>query len=241
MKGMTRGMKTASAGDGPLVHLAFEWDFPEGDDQRSTAREAVDALFALAEGWIEVLGLEIRLACYDRETLGEAAKVDLARPYHLLVREPRMDTVQIGPTYRTVETVLAAIERQTVAAFVEEVLSQTCGEPTRHETGLALLDVLASWTPLPPDWERSDALSLDCYAGTITTPVERRDGHAWVAAPPVPYLVHQPVAISVVNVGGWFRLTIDVHWSPWVDELERRGSPLFDGIARLEARGWSRK
>ncbi len=115
---MTSGIKTASAGDGPALHLALEWDFPEGGDQRSNAREAVDALFAVAEGWIEVLGLELRLGCYDRETLGEA-DVDPLRPYHLLVREPRVADVQVRPTYRALESGLAAIERQGVAAFVD--------------------------------------------------------------------------------------------------------------------------
>ncbi len=236
---MTSHAKTARTGEGPAESLSLEWMSPEGADERANAREAVESLFTVAESWIEVLGLEIRLGCYDRETLGET-DFDPPRPYHLLVREPRAADVTIDPTYRALETRLPAIDREAVAAFVEQVLSQTCGDPTRHETGLGELVVRASRTPLPPDWADSGVLSLDCYAGTVVIPVEHRDGQRWVAAPPARYLVHQPVALSVMNTVGWFRLAIDVYWSPWVGELARPGSPLFDGVARLEARGWSR-
>jgi hypothetical protein len=182
----------------------------------------------------------LRLACYDRETLGEA-DVDPPRPYHLLVREPRAADVGIVPTYRALESSLVAIDGESVATFAEQLLSQTCGDPMRYATGLGDLVVLASQTPLPPNWTHSDALWLDCYAGTVAVPVEYRDGQTWVAAPPSRYLIHQPVALSVMNTVGCYRLAIDVYWSPWVGELARPGTPLFEGIARLERRGWKRE
>jgi hypothetical protein len=236
---MTAATSTARTGDGTAEHLAFEWMVPDGADERESAREVVDALFTVSEGWIEVLGLELRLACYDRETLGEV-DVDPPRPHHLLVRDPRAADVSIESTYRTIESKLPAIGRESVVAFVEQVLPQACGDAIRHMTGVADLVVRASRIPLPRDWAGSDVLPLDCYAGTIVIPVEHRAGQDWVAAPPARYLLHQPVALSVMNAVGCYRLAIDVYWSPWVGEIVRPGSPLAEGIARLERRGWFR-
>src|SRR6266545_1644242 len=45
--------KTARTGEGPAERLSLKWVSPEGADERANAPEAVDALFAVAEGWIE--------------------------------------------------------------------------------------------------------------------------------------------------------------------------------------------
>lgn len=237
---MTDAMTTAPTGDGPAEALSLEWMVPEDADELSNAREAVEALFAVAEGWTEMLGLELRASCVDRESFIQRSDVLPPRPCHLLVREPRPCAVSLDPTYRTIETGLTAIEREAVAAFVRQVLSQSCGDSTRYETCLGGMEVLASRTLVPAGWAEGDASSLDCYAGTVAIPIEHQDGRAWTCAPPSRHKVPQPVGLSVTNAEDRFRLSIDVYWSPWVGELERAGSPLFEGIARLESRGWSR-
>jgi hypothetical protein len=98
--------------------------------------------------------------------------------------------------------------------------------------------VRASRIPLSPRWTDGDHLSLECYAGIVRIPLERQGDTAWVAAPPKLPGIRQPVAISIENMDGWLRFSIDVHWSPWVEELDRPESPLAQGVARLAARGW---
>src|SRR5262245_45299393 len=110
---MMSSTKPARTGDAPAEHVSFEWVEPEGSNPLRSAREAVDALFAVAEGWIDVLGLELRLACHDHEVDVQVVDVDPPRPFHLLVREPRVAEVRITTTYRAMETRLAAVDRAT--------------------------------------------------------------------------------------------------------------------------------
>jgi hypothetical protein len=121
---------------------------------------------------------------------------------------------------------------------MDRTLAQSCDDGARCETSLRELDVLASQVLLPAGWTDGDKLPLECYAGTARIPVERRGDVAWVAAPPVRYGVRQPLAISIQNYDGWLWFSINIYWSPWVEELDRPESPLAQGVARLAARGW---
>jgi hypothetical protein len=234
-------MKTALTGEAPAEHLALEWMSPEGADELSNARAALDAFFSVAEGSLEILALEVRVGCYDRETHSHTSiDREPPRPHHLLILEPRPTAVRISPIYRVLETSRSIIDRESVSAFADHILAQSCGETSRYETSLCELIVLASRTSLPQLWAATSALVLECYAGTVEIPIEYRNGAGWISTPPVEYLVPQPVGVSLLNADDLLRLTIDVYWSPWIGELARSGSPLADAVARLEARGWRR-
>jgi len=234
-------MKVATASEGPAAHLWMEWPSPEGSNQRNDASEAIDALFILTGDWLEVLALEVRVACYDREIYTETTELRLRQPYHLLVRKPRFADVSINQMYKeVVETSQAVISRTTTSSWIDKILSQSCGTAERYETSLREVDVLASRTLLPLEWGYSEALALECYAGIVTIRVQRCDGRGAVLAPPAGYIVRQPVVISIESIDDALRLTVNVYWSPWVGELTRPDSPLAKGIALLESRGWYR-
>jgi hypothetical protein len=228
--------QTVRAEERPIERLRLEWEAPEEADERAIAGESVGALFAFAGTWLEPLAIEARVGCYDHETLTEG-KARPENPFHLLVAEPRPTEVRIKPVYASVEAHAMVLSTHEVQSRLERALSQSCGDDERYQTSLRELDVRASRTRLPEGWT-GESLAVECYAGTIAIPLERRDGGAWLAAPPAGYGLQQPVELSVENRDGYLRLAIDIYWSPWAGELDRSNSPLAEAVARLAARGW---
>jgi hypothetical protein len=228
--------QTVRAEERPIERLRLEWEAPDEADERAIASESVSAVFAFAGAWLEPLAIEARVGCYDHELLTEG-KARPENPFHLLVVEPRPAEIRIQPIYQSVESRAAVLSSDEVQSSVERVLSQSCGDDERYQTSLRELEVRASRTRLPEGWT-GESLVVECYAGTIAIPLERRDGGAWLAAPPAEYGLQQPVELSVENRDGYLRLAIDIHWSPWAGDLARPNSPLAEAVARLAARGW---
>jgi hypothetical protein len=232
-------MTTVRSEERPIERVRLEWEAPEQAEERAIAAEGVAALFAFAGAWLEPLAIEARVGCFDRELFTEA-KVRPEHPFHLLVAEPRPGevgaAVRMKPAYASVESRAAVLSSHEVQSWLDRALSQPCGDE-RYQTSLRELDVRASRTRLPAGWT-GDSLAVECYAGTVAIALERRDGGAWLAAPPAAYGLQQPVELSVENRDGYLRLAIDIHWSPWAGELDRPTSPLADAVARLAARGW---
>lgn len=230
-------MQTARSWEGAAQHLTLEMELAEEARPSGVASEMVSAVFAFTGSWLEPLAIELRVGCYDGELFTEGA-IRPPHPFHLLVREPRMAEVRVDPIYRAQETNVSSVTCDAVRSWVDRALAQSCGDGARFETSLRELAVRASLVPLSPGWAVGDEMLLDCHAGTVRIPLERRGAAAWVPAPPVLHGIRQPVAISIENMDGWLRFSIDVYWSPWVEELERPESPLAQAIARLAARGW---
>jgi hypothetical protein len=228
--------QTVRAEERPIERLRLEWEAPEEADERVIAGESVSSLFAFSGTWLEPLAIEARVGCYDREILTEG-KTRPQSPFHLLVAEPRPAGVRIKPIYPSVESHAPSLSSNEVYSRLERALSQSCGDDERYQTSLRELVVRASRTSLPAAWT-GETLAVECYAGTIGIPLERRSGSAWLAAPPAGYGLQQPVEISIENRDGYLRLAIDIYWSPWAGEFNRPNSPLAEAIARLAARGW---
>ena len=228
--------QTVRSEERPIERLRLEWEAPEHADERATAGESVGALFAFAGAWLEPLAIEARVGCYNRETFSEG-KPPPASPFHLLVAEPRPAEVRIQPAYASAASHAIVLSSDAVQSTLERALSQSCGDDERCQTSLRELDVRASRTRLPQGWT-GESLAVECYAGTVAIPLERRNGAAWLAAPPAAYGLQQPVAVSVENWDGYLRFAINIYWSPWAGELDRPDSPLAEAVARLAARGW---
>jgi hypothetical protein len=229
--------QTVQAEERPIERLRLEWEAPEAADERAIAGESISALLAFAGTWLEPLAIQARIGCYDREifTEGEAGP---QTPFHLLVAEPRPADVRIDSIYASwVESHAPSLSSNEVNSWLESALSQSCGDDERYQTSLRELVVLASRTCLPAAGT-GESLTVECYAGTIAIPLQRRSGSAWLAAPPAGYGLQQPVELSVENRGGYLRLVINIYWSPWAGELDRPNSPLAESVARLAARGW---
>jgi hypothetical protein len=221
--------------------LTLEWEAPDGADERTTAAEAVSALFSFTGSWLEPLAIALRVSYYDPEifSAGEYLVPNIPKPFHFLARERRPEGVTIEPMYlRSIESHAPSLIKDTVQSWMDGALAQPWSDGTRFVTSLRELDVRASTVLLPPGWTDGDQLSLECYAGTVRIPLERRGDNAWVAAPSMRYGLDQPVVIKLENCDGWLRFSIDIYWSPWVEELDRPESPLAKAIGRLAARGW---
>jgi hypothetical protein len=222
-------MNIVEATESPQTHIRRNWEAPENATEREVAFEAVAAFFALADGWLDVVSLEIRIGLFDHETLTEASRRPNA-PFHLLRRDSQSD-VRVDPTYRSIESRTSILDTSAAIAWLDGIFSEVHGD-AQHEPSLRELSVAGSRARLPAPAD-AETVTVRCYAGEIKIPVD----HDWVHAPLVPDGVPDPVSLRITNLDGALRLVLEVFWSPWADAPERP-EVIRDALARLEARGW---
>jgi hypothetical protein len=223
-------MSIVNASEFVKTHIRRTWEAAEDANERTVAAEAVAAVFAAADGWLEVVALEASLGFYDREIFTEAA--DRPQQPWQLIRLQGADQVRVKPMYRPIESWTSAIDATSACAWIQAKLSETEAPSERYEASLRELLVSGSRVRLPGA-ASSESLRLECYAGAIDVPVDR----GWVTAPFAPHGVPDPVSVRLTNLDGALRLTIDVFWSAWASAPEPVPA-IKDGLARLEARGW---
>src|SRR4051812_9021782 len=119
-------MNIVEASESPQTHIRRNWEAPENADEREVASEAVAALFALADGWLDVVSLEIRIGLYDHETFTEGSLRPNA-PFHLLRRDSQFD-VRIDPTYRSVESRTSILNTSAAIAWLDRIFSEVHGD-----------------------------------------------------------------------------------------------------------------
>jgi hypothetical protein len=222
-------MNIVEASESPQTHIRWSYEAPENADEQAVASEAVAALFALADGWLDIVALEIRIGLYDHDTLTEASLRPSA-PFHLLRRDSDSD-VRVDPTYRPIESRSSVQDTSATIAWLGGTFSEVHCD-ARHEPSLRELSIAGSRARLPAPTP-AETLTVRCYAGEIEVPVD----HGWVHAPTVPDGVPDPVSVRITNLDGALRLVLEVFWSPWADAPERPQA-LRDGVLRLRDRGW---
>jgi hypothetical protein len=223
-------MTTVNASEFVKAHARWIWEAPENVDERATAIEAVETLFALATGWIDIAALEIRLGFHDRETLTEA-RTRPNDPFQLLSAQPLLP-VRVKPMYEPMESRVPVLDASAAIAWVDAKLTQARIPDERYEPSLRELLIAGSRVRLP-DSGSTDTLTVSCYAGEVEVLVDR----GWVTAPCDPPGVPNPVSIRIANLDGVLRLVLEVFWSPWADGSEPAAA-VRNAISRLGARGW---
>ena len=223
-------MSIVDASEAPQAHIRWTWETPENADERAVAAEAVTALFALANGWLDIVALEVRLGLYDREIFTEASTRP-RDPLHLLRRDSAPN-VRVKPMYRPAESRTSILNAATAIAWIESKLIEARVGDGRHEPSLRELLVAGARVRLP-DSVTTEPLRVSCYAGEIEVPVD----HGWVTAPRNPPGVPDPVSVGITNLDGQLRLVLEVFWSAWADDPERQAS-IRDGMSRLHHRDW---
>jgi hypothetical protein len=222
-------MNIVEASEAPQTHIRRNWEARENADEHEVASEAIAALFALADGWLDIVSLEIRIGLYDNDTFTEASLRPTA-PFHLLRRDSQSE-VRVDPTYRSVESRSSVLDTSATIAWLDGIFAEAHRD-ARHEPSLRELSVAGLRARLPAAAE-AETITVRCYAGEIEVPID----HGWVHAPTVPDGVPDPVSLRITNLDGELRLVLEVFWSPWADAPERPQA-IRDGLARLDARGW---
>lgn len=223
-------MSIVNASEFVKTHIRWTWETSENANERAIMTEAVTALFALADGWLDVVAVEIRLGIYDSETFTEASTRPPA-PFHLLRADSAVN-VRVEPTYRSIESRTSVLDAASTTAWIDRHLADSSVADARYAPSLRELLVAGSRTRLP-DAGTSEALRVSCYAGEIEVPID----HCWVTAPRNPPGVPDPVSLRITNFDGQLRLILEVFWSAWADDPERP-APTRRGRSRLHDRNW---
>jgi hypothetical protein len=223
-------MSIVNASEFVKTHIRWIWEAPDDEDERVVAAEAVTALFALAEGWIDIIALEARLGLYDHEILTEA-QLRPPEPFHLLHVQPSGEA-RIKPTYRPLESQASTLDAATATTWIDAKLLATPVPESRYTPSLRELLLAGSRVRLPEDVP-GKLLKVSCYAGEIDVPVDS----GWVTAPSTPPGVPSPISLRITNLDGLLRLVLEVFWSPWAS-APVAVAPIRDGLARLKTRNW---
>jgi hypothetical protein len=233
-------MMKAYVGDEPIETVRREWIAPEDVTERELASAALEALLVFCDGWIEPLVVEATVGCFDRERLHVPADATPPKPHWLVHADPLPPDVRLYHLYADPEIrSLPQIDRASLVVWLERILEQRCPGPAIMEPTLVDLVVPTCRVKLPPSFARSELLALDCYAGIIDVPVERKHGAAWIAGPRAGYAMHPPISVAVGNDNGALILDAKLYWSPWRGELERTGSDVAEAVQRFEQCNWS--
>jgi hypothetical protein len=233
------------AHDEPHLSIRLRYEAGEGEGQVELAEQATIAIDALAAGWLEPLAWELYVGCLDVELMHAAMKRDPPQPFWLLRKERIPAGTEIRPIYgdHTVVTE-PALSSERIHAWVVRALAQPCADAPRFIPYWDGFDTLAMRARLPDAMcpKGDECLRMDCYAGTITVPLDRRDDQVWVSGPPEEYLIGPPVSLTADNLYDMvIKLELAVYWSPWIRDPAGRAmvDAAVDRVLAL-GRGWQR-
>lgn len=229
----------------PHWSVRLERDVAENEGQEAIAQETLVAVLALAGDWWEPLVWELSVACYDTETLHAVPGCVPPRPHWLLRKERippgiRADDVLADPMIAT--TPEMTLER--MSGWLREALAQECTNGPRLVPSWVELWSLAARVRLPDSLRVTGhgSLAVDCYAGTVSMPLEHLDGEAWVSGPLDAYVIGAPVELIIRNEDELaLAMELRVYWSLWIDDPAGRAQveAAVDRVLAL-GRGWRR-
>lgn len=228
----------------PHLTIRLKYEADEGEGQLELANQVITAVDALAADWLEPLAWDMYLGCLDAELMDTPMHSKPPQPYWLLRKEQIPAGVEVRPIHSDhiicCEPVLLS---EPIRAWAARALAQTCADAPHSIPYWVGLDTLAIRARLPVlvDSAAHERLRVDCYAGTITIPVDCIDNQFWVSGPPEKHVIGPPVRLTASNLYGMVvDLDLAIYWSPW---LNQPGRALVDAaVERVLAlgRGWRR-
>ncbi|KIG14048.1 hypothetical protein DB30_07315 [Enhygromyxa salina] len=221
----------------PGIQRQFLFVPPEDASEIDIAEAATEGIFALAQGLFEPVALELELAVCERETFVVRKHQGLSGRW-LLVRErlpANVDTVDNPARFVTVTC--EALTASATNEFVAAAVAQQVDEPGLMVTWQTMT-LLTSCAKLPLDIV-GETIAVTHGAGTVTHPVERRNGEGWVYGPLGTSTLVAPIDLMVLNDLGELTLTMSIHWSLWSQPSARGHAQVVHSVERLLARGWT--
>lgn len=218
---------TFQVSDHPLRSIQLVRDEADDEDDAAATREILAAVTDLARGWLEPLGVAIRVECCDPDDYMQVVDAPAA-PHCFLRKAPwPVDLVEdIGFSNAQVRE-QATLDGSVIADAVATLVRQGC---PRGVTSFGEL----LWTAVNV---RMPIADLDARYGKdpVDLAPELRDGAAWVLGPTVGPAA-APVRLRAANEHGTSRILLSIQWSIWVD----RPAIVDEAVGRVLARdrGW---
>ena len=218
-------MTTFQASDHTLRSVQLVREEPEDEDHVAATRELLAAISDLTHGWLEPLGVAIRVECRDPADFMQAAGApDDPHVFLRVASWPAAVVENVGFTGARVRDV-PALDPPAIADAVAELASHACGE------GLVTVFDQLVWTAVRARLPVPEAVALDGKT-PLDLELEQRDGAAWALGPTRgPH--GAPARLRASNEEGQATILLSVQWGIWVD----LPAIVDEGIARVLARG----
>lgn len=224
--------------------LGVERESGEDETEQELIGHVLEAVDVLGAGWLEPLAWHLSIGCYDTETLYSPSGCRPPKPQWFLRKDMIPPGVEAKHVYAEplVDTV-PEFTRERTHAWIAHALEQECSTPARF---------IPSWRELwwpsvriklpdPPRMLDRDHLQVDCYAGTVSVPLERSADGLWVSGPLERYVIGPPAALTVYNEDGIIAIYLRLYWNLWIDDPAGRDQ-VEAAVGRVLAlgRGWRR-
>ncbi|MEJ7602667.1 MAG: hypothetical protein WKG01_32560 [Kofleriaceae bacterium] len=220
-----QAMTSFQASDHTLHSVQLIRDEAEDEDHVAATRELLAAITDLTAGWLEPLGVGIRVECRDPEDFMQASGAPSDPHLFLRVADwPAAAVENVGFTDARVREV-PALEPSRIADAVAELTLRPCGP------GLVTVFDQLLWTAVRARLPVADAVALDGNTPLVLS-LEQRDGATWAIGPTTgPH--GAPVRLRAINAEGKAEITLAIQWSIWAD----LPAIVDEGVARVLARG----
>jgi hypothetical protein len=204
----------------------------DDEDDRAITLELLEAIDALAAGWLEPLVASFTVNCCNPDNFFEPSPEGLAvRPNWSLVAAELPANVKaphVGGD--AVQECIARLDRAALQAYLERALDQRC-PVVGHVTSLGSL----TWTAVRARLPVRAQLVLRHGTHTLAPGTEQRNDGEWVSRPGLSAVGH-PAQILAYNEHYAASITLSILWDLWF--RHPAGRALVDaGIARVLARG----
>lgn len=226
------------------LSVRLEREAEDDDSETQLASEMLDAVEALAAGWLEPLALHLSVGCYDTEAFYAPEDSAPPQPQWFLRKDTLPAGISADPVYvEPVTTMVPDLGIQEIRAWVARAMSQRCPDAPRFIPSWRELYWTALRVRLPDSRAMLDghALHVDCYAGNVAVAVEPRENTLWISGPLEQYSFGPPVTVIARNYDGVIAVGLDIYWSLWLDDPSGRAQvdAAVDRVLDLD-RGWQR-
>jgi hypothetical protein len=229
----------------PPWAIRLEREVPSEDEvEAQTLDETLLAVEALTEGWVEPLALHLSVGCFDTEALHAPVACRPPQPEWFLRKQELPSGVEARHMYKDpVIDTADALSKESVRTWVARALRQDCPNAPRFIPSWRGLWWPAVRTRMSESLRlgEHEVLRVDCYAGTLSVPLERGAEGAWISGPLLHYVIGPPVDLAAINCDGLVTIDLNVYWTLWIDEPAGRAQveAAVDRVLAL-GRGWQR-
>lgn len=228
----------------PHWSIRLQRESEEGATEQQVAEEMLTAMEVLSAGWLEPLAMHLSVGCYDTEAFYAPSDCRPPQPQWFRRKATISPSVKARPIY--VDPIIDTVPEFTsegTGAWIAHALMQECPNTPRFIPSWRELWWPAVRVRLPESSRgpQRDALQVNCYAGTLSVPLEKANDATWASGPLQDYVIGPPAKLVAYNEDGVIAVQLRTYWSLWIDDPAGRAlvDAAVDRVLAL-GRGWRR-